>query len=228
MTALHLSRATLRRDAPILALARALIPEEEGARIGAAHRLVWALFGDSPERRRDFLWRAKDRHGFLILSPRPPQDPHGLFHLETKLFAPVLRADQRLRFSLRANPVVAIPPERGERGKRHDVVMHALRAVPPGQRAGARRAAIETAGRAWLDRQGERAGFRVEGGVAIDGYEQLRIPRENAPAMRLSVLEFDGVLTVTDPDALLAAIARGFGRARAFGCGLMLIAAARA
>lgn len=228
MTALYLSRATLRRDAPILALARALIPEEEGTRIGAAHRLVWALFGDSPERRRDFLWRAKGRDGFLILSPRPPQDPHELFHLESKPFAPVLRADQRLRFSLRANPVVAIPPERGERGKRHDVVMHALRAVPPGQRAGARRAAIETAGRAWLDRQGERAGFRVEGGVAIDGYEQFRIPRENAPAMRLSVLEFDGVLTVTDPETLLAAIARGFGRARAFGCGLMLIGPARA
>lgn len=228
MIPLFLSRATLRRDAPLLALARALIPEDDGARIGATHRLVWSLFGDSPDRRRDFLWRAKDRHGFLILSSRPPEDRHDLFSLEAKPFAPLLRTGQRLRFSLRANPVVAIPPAQGQRGKRHDVVMHALRSVPPGQRGAARREAIETAGRGWLDRQAERAGFRVEHGVAIDGYEQLRIPRENAPAMRVSVLEFDGVLTVTDPDALLAAIARGFGRARAFGCGLMLIAPARA
>lgn len=228
MTGLYLSRATLRRDAPILALARALIHEDEGVRIGAAHRLVWTLFGDSSERRRDFLWRAKGQAGFLILSARPPQDPEGLFDLETKPFAPVLRAGQRLRFSLRANPVVAIPLAQGQRGKRHDVVMHALCAVPPGQRAAARREAIETAGRAWLHRQAQRAGFRVEDGVAVDGYEQLRIPREKAPAMRLSVLEFDGVLTVGDPEGLLAAMTRGFGRGRAFGCGLMLIAPARA
>lgn len=227
MTGLFLSRAELRRDASLLALARALIPEDESSRVEAAHRLVWSLFADASDRRRDFLWRAADRNRFLILSSRPPQDDHGLFQVETKPFAPVLRAGQRLRFSLRANPVVAIPPERGKRGKRHDVVMHALRAVQPGKRAFARREAMETAGRRWLELQGERAGFRIDGTVAIDGYEQLRIPRKNAPAMRISVLDFDGVLTVTDPEALLAAIGRGFGHARAFGCGLMLVAPAR-
>ena len=41
--------------------------------------------------------------------------------------------------------------------------------------------------------------------------------------IRFSVLDFTGVLEVRDPAAFLAAIARGFGRAKAFGCGLMLI-----
>ena len=41
--------------------------------------------------------------------------------------------------------------------------------------------------------------------------------------MLYSTLDFQGVLTVGDPDSLLPAIARGFGAAKAYGCGLMLI-----
>ena len=41
--------------------------------------------------------------------------------------------------------------------------------------------------------------------------------------MAYSTLDFEGVLTVSDPDTLLPAIARGFGAAKAYGCGLMLI-----
>ena len=52
-----LARARLRRDQPAEALARILVPEEPGARLGAAHPLVWALFAGRPDRRRDFLWR---------------------------------------------------------------------------------------------------------------------------------------------------------------------------
>ena len=56
MTALWLGRARLRRDtAATSALARLLVPEGGGARTAAAHRLVWALFADTPDRRRDFL-----------------------------------------------------------------------------------------------------------------------------------------------------------------------------
>ena len=79
-----LARARLRRDQPAEALARILVPEEPGARLGAAHSLVWALFADSPDRRRDFLWREMRPGEFLILAARPPSDPHGLFDLEYK------------------------------------------------------------------------------------------------------------------------------------------------
>jgi CRISPR system Cascade subunit CasE len=37
------------------------------------------------------------------------------------------------------------------------------------------------------------------------------------------VLDINGVLTVKDPERFLVALASGFGRARAFGYGLMLI-----
>ena len=41
--------------------------------------------------------------------------------------------------------------------------------------------------------------------------------------MSFSTLDFDEVLTVSEPDALLFAIGHDFGAARAYGCGLMLV-----
>ena len=41
--------------------------------------------------------------------------------------------------------------------------------------------------------------------------------------MSYSTLDFEGILTVGDPGTLLPAIAHGFGAAKAYGCGLMLV-----
>lgn len=223
-----LSRARLRRNAPIAALAPVLLPTGEDRRIGTAHRLLWTLFADDPQRTRDFLWREVDgervdRLAFLILSARPPEDRHGLFEIDPpKLWAPALRPGDRLGFSLRANPVVTARVE-GRRGPRHDVVMRAIHAAPPDKRASSRAAAIVEEGRDWLEAQGQRYGFRPLGEPRVDGYGRRRIPREGEAPIRFSTLDFDGVLEVTDPDAFVAAILRGFGKAKAWGCGLMLI-----
>jgi CRISPR system Cascade subunit CasE len=224
-----LARARLRRDQPAAeALARALVPEEPGARLGAAHSLVWTLFADGPDRRRDFLWRETRKGEFLILAARPPADAHNMFDLEFKPFAPVLRPGQRLGFDLRANPVISVSEKPGQRGKRHDVVMHVLSKVAGDERAAAREAAIRDAGMSWLARKGMEAGFSVDPNqLYIDDYHRVRIPRENARAVIFSTLTFQGVLTVEDPVQLLAAVLRGFGAAKGFGCGLMLIRRAR-
>ena len=232
MTALWLCRARLRRDtAAVGSLANLLVPADDGARTAAAHRLVWALFADGPDRRRDFLWRQEAPGRFMALSARPPAPLPDLFDVDAKPFAPALAEGDRLRFSLRANAVVS----RGAgpaRGKRHDVVMDALYAVPKEQRAEARLQAVVVAGRAWLVRQGAAHGFVPMQGVGVDGYETVRIPRDGldpaqpghkAEPIRFGQMDFTGILTVTDPAAFLAALAQGFGRARAFGCGLMLI-----
>lgn len=222
------SRVRLRHDAPIAALAPVLLPADEDRRIGTAHRLLWTLFADGPSRPRDFLWREVDgeridRLAFLILSARPPEDRHGLFEIDPpKPWAPALRPGDRLCFSLRANPVVAARRE-GTRGTRHDVVMRALYPVPAGERAGPRAAAIAREGRSWLDAQGLRCGFRAEGVPRIDGYLRRRIAREVGPPLCFSTLDFDGALIVSEPDLFLAAVRRGFGKAKAWGCGLMLI-----
>ncbi len=222
---LLLVRARLRRDRAAAALAPLLVPEDPAAEMGAAHRLVWTLFADGPDRRRDFLWRRTAAGEFLILAPRPPADPYHLFELESKSFAPVLRPGQRLGFDLRANPVRSVLCGPARRGQRTDVVMAAIHGASQHARATARLGAIEAAGAEWLARQGEKAAFRTEPDrLRIDGYDRVRIPRgPDRAAISFSVLEFRGVLTVEDPARFLAGLASGFGAAKAFGCGLMLI-----
>lgn len=221
---LFLSRIALRRDGSAAALARLLVPDGGAApRSAAGHHLLWSLFADSPDRTRDFLWREEAPGRFLTLSAREPVDGHGLFRVEPKPFEPALRAGDRLRFALRANPVVAVPGAKGERGRRADVVMQRLHAIPRGERAAARETIAREAGQAWLAKQGERHGFAPEGTVGIDRYETVRLPRTGARPVQFGVLDFDGVLVVRDAAAFLSQLAQGFGRARAFGCGLMLI-----
>jgi CRISPR system Cascade subunit CasE len=236
MTAYWLSHARLKRDASAAALAPILLPADPDARAGATHRLIWTLFADDAERRRDFLWREETqgarpgRASFLILSARPPLDRHGLFEIESKPFEPNLAPGDRLAFALRANPVVTRPDPESGRPQRHDVVMDLLHGLPKGARADARSATTLQAGLAWLAGQGEGAGFHLplnaagEPWLRVDGYDQIRLSRGRARStIALSVLDLEGVLEVQAPDRFLDALTRGFGKAKAFGCGLMLV-----
>lgn len=225
MTApLYLTRAKLRRDPSIAAIAPLLLPAEPSPRAGAAHQLVWSLFAGDPDATRDFLWR-EDQHGtFFILSARPPGE-NPVFETETKEFAPTLAEGDSLRFSLRANATRSLKEPGTARGKRADVVMAALKSVPPGERNESRPGLIASTGRTWLEAQGARRGFTLVEGAAlrVEGYDQLKLPRPGARAITISVLDFEGLLHVTDPARFLVALALGFGHAKAFGCGLMLI-----
>ena len=221
MTDLWITRARLREDAGLAALGPVLLPEGDDARADMAHRLVWTMFADQPDRTRDFLYREERPGEFLTLSTRPPLEPSALFTVEPKPFAPVLAPGDRLQFRLRANPTVA-RGESGTHSKRSDVVMDALRPILPAERAEQRPAIVQREGEAWLRRQGERSGFGVEE-MQADGYRQRRIPRPGKPPIKLSLIEMEGVLEVIEPQAFLARLATGFGRGRAFGCGLMLI-----
>jgi CRISPR system Cascade subunit CasE len=221
---LFLVRARLRRDRPAQALARILVPQEDGARLGAAHSLVWALFADTPERRRDFLWREMRPGEFLILAARPPTDRHDLFVLEHKPFAPMLRSGQRLRFDLRVNPVMSVPGEPGSRGRRRDVVTNALSRLGPSERAAARESTIQEAAAGWIGKRATGAGFGIDPGeVHVAAEEWVRIQRVQGRPVVFSALTLQGALTVNDPTRFIGAIVRGFGAAKAFGCGLMLI-----
>lgn len=225
---LYLSRVRLRKDAPVAALRGLLVPAGDGARIGAAHRLVWTLFADAPDRQRDFLWRETEDGTYYVLSRREPIDPHDIFDIdEPKLFEPSFSPGDRLGFVLRANATVARGGH-GSRGKPCDVVMDALHATPSGQRAEVREQKVQTAGLAWLEAQGRKNGFTLDtadGGkrVRVVSYQTVRLPRERGRQARLGILDFEGVLRVADPQLFPEAIIRGFGRAKAFGYGLMLI-----
>lgn len=230
---LWLSRVRIARGADLDALRPLLDPgalhgaamdrEMQGKQTDAHHRLIWTLFADSPDRRRDFLWRAEGAGRFTLLSHRPPAHSRVFEEPEAKLFTPVLAAGDRLAFALRVNATRALAGEM--KGRRVDVVMHALRDIPPGARAEARMTVAQEAAAAWLAAQGARAGF-VPDAVTAGNYTVAALPghtgkRKGQP--QYGILDLTGVLTVTDPPAFLARLAQGFGRARGFGCGLMLI-----
>ncbi|WP_299362686.1 type I-E CRISPR-associated protein Cas6/Cse3/CasE [uncultured Paracoccus sp.] len=239
---LYLSRVTLARSPATTALKALIDPVERSAGdrlhdpargriMDAHHRLIWALFADSSDCNRDFLWRAEGSGRFLILSSRlPGADGAGLFlPPESKSFAPDLRAGDRLSFVLRANATRTRRVAPGIRAQRVDVVMDAIHALPSGRDSDARRetrmAAAAAAGRDWLARQGEAAGFEVTDFAAAD-YSVVPLPshlgsRKGQP--QFGVIEMAGRLSVREPQALLGQIPKGFGRAKAFGCGLMLI-----
>jgi len=78
------------------------------------------------------------------------------------------------------------------------------------------------AGRDWLVAQGAKAGFSLDR-VEVIAYLTEKIPRTHHKPIELGVLDLEGDLTITNPEVFLEALAAGFGKAKGFGCGLMLI-----
>jgi len=221
---LYLSRLTLDRHAPTAALSHLLDPAEASRAADAHHRLIWTVFADTPDRKRDFLWRAEGGGRFLTLSRRPPVANDLFAPPEIKPFEPDLRRGDRLRFTLRANATRDRP--RGQTGgspgdRRVDVVMDLLHRIPGGDRAIHRDAKAAEAAAAWLTRQADTRGFRLIG-LDVEGYTTLDLARRRTRA-RLGILDLSGLIEITEPAAFLPALATGFGRAKAWGCGLMLI-----
>ncbi|MGB3501844.1 MAG: type I-E CRISPR-associated protein Cas6/Cse3/CasE [Mesorhizobium sp.] len=220
---LYLSHIRLARSPSVRALAGLFAPDDGPRRRSAQHNLLWSAFSDGPDRERDFLWREESDGSFLVLSAREPSqidlfEPH-----RVKPFAPSLSAGDRLDFVLRAN---ATRTKRG--GARVDVVMDALHSLPGGERAAMRMELARREGRAWLERQGEVSGFRVLEASADDySTETLPSPDRRKGRPRFGIIDFSGRLEVDDPEAFLGRVAGGFGRAKAFGCGLMLVRRAR-
>lgn len=219
---LYFSRLTLNPAPSSRALIQLLNPENANAAADAHHRLIWTAFSDAKGRTRDFLWRYDGDNRFYTLSARPPR-PGDLFDKPAiKTFEPNLAIGDRLNFVLRAN-ATKVSKQAG--GKRVDVVMDLLHDAPKGKRAEMRMKLAQLAGEAWVSRQGAAKGFAPLKTV-VEGYTVLELrpettKRANRP--RLGVLDLSGILTVTDPDLFLPALAQGFGRAKAWGCGLMMI-----
>ena len=161
-----------------------------------------------------FLWRAETvRAGempvVLMQSSDQPRwsdierrSPGWSRSLDTKMIdLPALaQHGARLRFRLRANPTVT----RG--GKRHALLG-------------------EDQQDAWLIRQGERLGFRVEAS-RVGNPMRIAVRKRTAGAAPVVVhaVTWDGVLAVTDPERLLVALRSGLGHAKFLGLGLLSVA----
>jgi CRISPR system Cascade subunit CasE len=111
-----------------------------------------------------------------------------------------LRAGQKLRFRLRANPTVK------SGGKREGILR-------------------EDDQLSWLNRKGMANGFEV---IEVRPHSQRMEygKGRNGNEVRLFCVTFDGILSVTDPDKVIDAVENGIGSGKGFGNGLLSLARA--
>jgi len=197
------------------------------------HSLVWDLFGDDPEQKRDFLFRTEEGSSlpeFLVISEREPVNRYDVWDIMTKEYHPRLMKGQRLSFVLRANPVVKKKNENGKQC-RHDVVMDykvRLRNEKEENLSASLVEIVQHAGFLWLSSRAEEHGFSVaEREVVADGYRQHSFRKsKGSHAVRFSTIEFSGILEVVDVDRFLTTLYHGIGPEKGFGCGMMLVKSA--
>jgi len=179
------------------------------------HQAIWKAFPGRDGQQRDFLTRLDERNDgfrFLIVSAEIPTRPDWCPEdcWQTKPIPEKYFGKSRYAFQLCANPtkkVTKLQPDGSptKNGKR----------VPLRSRE-------ELV--AWMQRKGEQGGFVVEEAMLRTiprGREHFA--KDGARGLH-STVEYQGVLTVTDPAKFHETFTRGIGSAKAFGFGLLVIA----
>jgi CRISPR system Cascade subunit CasE len=180
------------------------------------HQRVWQAFKGHDGEKREFLSRVDeidDAYRLLVVSSAEPTKPDWCPTdcFKTKEIPGDFFAAGQFRFSLLVNPTrkLVVRNEAGERKKngrrialtkREDLLV-------------------------WMQRKAEAGGF------AIGDPESLRtIPKPRSYFQKGAMqgvhyaVEFQGVLTVTDPTLFRATFTAGIGSAKAFGFGLLALA----
>lgn len=179
------------------------------------HKAVWQAFQWLDDTQREFLTRLDERQGsyrLLIVSPdiptRPDWCPVGCW--QTKPIPETYFGKRRYAFQLRANPTKKIT----KLGPNGEPLKNSVR-VPLRQRD-------ELV--VWMKRKAEQGGFDVDVAKLRTIHNGPERFEKNGKTGTHTAVEFQGVLTVTDPTKFHEAFARGIGPAKAFGFGLLMIA----
>ncbi|MDB9524390.1 type I-E CRISPR-associated protein Cas6/Cse3/CasE [Oscillatoria sp. CS-180] len=80
---------------------------------------------------------------------------------------------------------------------------------------------------AWLERQGDRCGFRLLNPDVIPSPSVFGIKKKGTAPIRITTALFQGVLEVTASELFLSAVQLGLGRGKSYGCGLLSLARIR-
>ena len=188
------------------------------------HQAVWDLFGDNPDRKRDFIYRLETIGKLSIVyavSQRRPVDSNGIWDVEVKDYDPKIKSGMRLGFTVRVNPT------RKREGKRHDVVMdlkykNRLEDSEERKKASLAELVTETCVD-WLKERSKKSGFDILS-VRVDGYRQSRFfKKKDGSSIHYSTVDFTGALQVKDEQPFKNTLFDGLGPEKGFGCGLMLV-----
>lgn len=186
-------------------------------------RVLWRLDSDQPH--RPALWIVSAcKPDLTHLAEQAGWPASDAPQTDTRPYDPLLKRlepGQRYAFRLTANPTHTLPPNGPHaRGKRVEHVT----------------AAHQTT---WLRDRAGSAGFRIlTNGLTAPGGDEpalqlhlrdrgkIRFTKNGTKdAVTIARVTYEGMLEVTNPDALRHALTVGLGRARAYGCGLLTLAA---
>lgn len=179
------------------------------------HRTMMSGFPDGVKTRERVLYRLEARQQppyltVLVQSESMPdwqrllQKGYLLAPSEAKSFQMVFIAGQNFAFRLVANPTRKIKDDRNPNGKRVGL-------YKPEEH------------QEWLTRKAQQHGFRLQA-LTSKPPEMFRgnlFRESHKHTLKLLLVQFDGLLEVTDPQKMEAAIAEGIGSAKGFGCGLL-------
>jgi CRISPR system Cascade subunit CasE len=179
------------------------------------HQAGWKAFPGRDGDRRDFLTRLDQRRNafrLLIVSPAEPSRPDWCppESWQSKLIPDTYFSRRRYAFQLCANPTKKVTKlgaggSPTKNGKRDPL-----------------RTREEFVG--WITRKGEQGGFAVdEDTLRTFSRGREYFEKQGMRGMH-SAVEFEGVLSVTDPTKFHETFTRGIGSAKAFGFGLLVIA----
>lgn len=179
------------------------------------HQRVWQAFKNRQGDKRDFLTRVDETdeaYRLLIVSATAPSKPDWCPPdcFQSKAIPADFFSRERFRFSLLANPTRKVRSDKdGQRTKngrrlpitnREDLLL-------------------------WIQRKGEAGGFDIGDAEALRTVPRPRsyFVKKGAQGVHYAV-EFQGLLTVTDPTAFHSSFTTGIGSAKAFGFGLLALA----
>lgn len=204
------------------------------------HQQIWSLVRQDQQQTRDFLFNIdydpyKNVNHILLLSPNQLQG-NSKFLIESVKYNPLLSQGEKLRFKLRANPIVKRKFDNKQ--KEFNVVINAIEMKKQQGdylQDSSLDELIHDVGMEWLMRKGEQHGFSIifqqiheetrfkYPQVNIGNEFEYQVKSETKPEFLIRTLDFDGILEVTEPELFKTALLKGIGSAKAFGCGLMLI-----
>ncbi len=163
------------------------------------HQAIWSLFPDTPERKRDHLFRVEGNKSgqvvALLQSSTEPKNSKEAEVLQTKPFNLTLTAGEYYKFKVVANPTKRLKKERNVIEIQEE----------PEQ--------IE-----WLQRKLDGAN------VTVTAMESTLV--DSKKSFKSRFVTFEGVMQIIDADKIYLAVVMGIGRKKHAGAGLLSLAKA--
>jgi len=161
------------------------------------HQAIWNLFPDTPERKRDHLFRIeshkKGQIVALLQSSTKPKSSERSEVIQSKSFDLNLSEGEYYKFKLTANPTKRLSKERNviELKEQADQIQ-------------------------WLQRKLEGAN------VTVTAMESTLV--DSRKSFKSRFVTFEGILQIIDADKIYRAVVMGIGRKKHAGAGLLSLA----